>query len=1179
MSKPLFHVHCTTCGARLKVTDRRAVGAILACPKCQCMVEVVPPPGFRLEDHPVPPPAPTVPHQPEAVLQGSEQAGLSSAESPSQGGAADALGLTPGMATAEPTASHEVDGSAESHAASPSPGEEARSRSVKAPPIARGTVPPAAEEDWDSELSDTAATWLSPAESRVRKILLVVAGGIAVIAIVAGVWVFRDGTAKNESGESAAAKVDAQTPPEQSEAVSPPSGDASPVTGPTSTPMAQGEVFTSWLPSDAILLMGGGHEFRRSLAQTAWLFSPLLPNNADALISDAMKSLGILPNVVAWVGLGVGPAGPPQTVVMFRLRDDQSTASLESLGRPADVAIRNHKTIVLQGSERNQLLILVDAKTVLLGDADYLQSAGGAGDDANSNHGPWRDLGKDGSQWFVGVDLERWRSQNYRFPRWVLDRLPDVMPHWRRILDSSSALSVEMLRSEKETRLTCRWSFPSDGDADAGAESLNALTEAARQLVDQQKETLASAVESGAISAEIARPLETLLSLTRSLLDSVAVEKTNDTVVLNIPLEQGAEHWIEEAIGARPLLESDWLQRGAALWRLRGETLGAGLQAAVEAEGLFPQAAAGGSLLPPDTRLSWIASTLPYFGYNEWHARINPGYGWRAPQNRPITSRELPEVINPLLGPTQSREGFFDSHWVGVAGVGEDAASLPLDDPRAGLFNYNGRRRLQDLERGAANTLAVLGASSRLGAWAEGGFATARPLTRRPYVDGPDGFGSGLPQGMSGMMADGSVRLIHRDIAPEVLERLAAVRGNGAATVADLFPPGTVPGTEMAGWPTAPGGNDVPTPPLPDGDRPPDSAPTETPLFPAEQALATRVTRVTMQDVPLGLVLHLLTQWSSIPVSVQPEALCAQDVSLRSPISLSLEDGTLQDIVRQVAEQAGLEVRMESSGVITLTSIRADLPETRLYSANDYHGCVSLDETLAELIRSIFGTNPAQGAAPDFEAVPVAEGLRIKCPPCTHREIENLLRRQLCRGPSEANQAPVEHPHQEAGDYLVSATFLQPTPLSDVLLILDQACEIDILVDWTHLVALGITPDTPVTLTADDTPIGQVLRGLGGEVPLGTLELEDSVIVTTPEIASRPVVRVYPLDSLLDSGTSAARIREQIVANCSPDSWVDRGGQGKIVPFAAAKCLVARNSPEVCDCIQKFLDDLAKKKD
>src|SRR5208337_2662272 len=100
---------------------------------------------------------------------------------------------------------------------------------------------------------------------------------------------------------------------------------------------------------------------------------------------------------------------------------------------------------------------------------------------------------------------------------------------------------------------------------------------------------------------------------------------------------------------------------------------------------------------------------------------------------------------------------------------------LPANDPRAGMFGYGRKTRQQDLVRGGANTIAVLGVQDRCGPWAQGGPATVRPLTRQPYINGPDGFGSGQADGVVAGMADGSVRFLSKNIDPEVMEKLAIV--------------------------------------------------------------------------------------------------------------------------------------------------------------------------------------------------------------------------------------------------------------------------------------------------------------------------------------------------------------------------------------------------------------------
>jgi hypothetical protein len=67
-----------------------------------------------------------------------------------------------------------------------------------------------------------------------------------------------------------------------------------------------------------------------------------------------------------------------------------------------------------------------------------------------------------------------------------------------------------------------------------------------------------------------------------------------------------------------------------------------------------------------------------------------------------------------------------------------------------------------------------------LGSWAAGGRPTIRPLTKKPYIDGPDGLGGQHPGGSLFGMADGSVQFISQSIDPTVLEAMVTIAGGEA---------------------------------------------------------------------------------------------------------------------------------------------------------------------------------------------------------------------------------------------------------------------------------------------------------------------------------------------------------------------------------------------------------------
>ncbi len=64
----IFSITCATCQARLAVRSEAAIGAILECPRCHSMVQVLPPPGWK----PSRPPAETPPTAPNVVPQPPE---------------------------------------------------------------------------------------------------------------------------------------------------------------------------------------------------------------------------------------------------------------------------------------------------------------------------------------------------------------------------------------------------------------------------------------------------------------------------------------------------------------------------------------------------------------------------------------------------------------------------------------------------------------------------------------------------------------------------------------------------------------------------------------------------------------------------------------------------------------------------------------------------------------------------------------------------------------------------------------------------------------------------------------------------------------------------------------------------------------------------------------------------
>lgn len=213
-------------------------------------------------------------------------------------------------------------------------------------------------------------------------------------------------------------------------------------------------------------------------------------------------------------------------------------------------------------------------------------------------------------------------------------------------------------------------------------------------------------------------------------------------------------------------------------------------------DGAFPAGTVLHPALPPDQRLSWLVSLLPFLSRDDIFQQFEPWCGATDPRNERATSNRIRHLTCPASG-EYSRDPTGDywkspapvTHFVGIAGVGAGAAALPPGHSGAGAFGYDRRTPLKDgFPDGTSNTLTVIETGRDPGHWAYGGSATVRAFEREPPYIGPDrpfgGFHSGPLTVFTARdrlgnvaFADGSYRQFIDKTGPALLEALATVGG------------------------------------------------------------------------------------------------------------------------------------------------------------------------------------------------------------------------------------------------------------------------------------------------------------------------------------------------------------------------------------------------------------------
>jgi hypothetical protein len=357
----------------------------------------------------------------------------------------------------------------------------------------------------------------------------------------------------------------------------------------------------------------------------------------------------------------------------------------------------------------------------------------------------------------------------------------------------------------------------------------------------------------------------------------------------------------------------------------RFKSLNQSINRYVDERGHFPTGTVSQGNQTIKNRFGWLAKLY----VNDAKASF-PEPQWDQPWHDPLNDRFVRQQREPYLNPLIARKVGSDrypaTHFVGVAGVGADAAMLPADHPRAGIFGVDRTTRPEDVKDGLANTMLAAGVKNQLGSWAAGGTPSLRSFTQEPYFEGPDGFGTGEAGGMSVLMADGSVRFLSKETAPVVVRRMAAM--------ADGFPldekvpgePGEVPlpkteppeppaiaqaepQPEEAGDPKP----EQPIKPLPTEKEPETDQP-EPVDIPA--ALAVKILRFEqVKEAPFQELLYQVEELCGVPIHRAPDLPAADSDFWKQGVSVSLKDASVRQILEALLEIVALRFTIEADHI------------------------------------------------------------------------------------------------------------------------------------------------------------------------------------------------------------------------------------------------------------------------
>ena len=166
----------------------------------------------------------------------------------------------------------------------------------------------------------------------------------------------------------------------------------------------------------------------------------------------------------------------------------------------------------------------------------------------------------------------------------------------------------------------------------------------------------------------------------------------------------------------------------------------------------------------------WMTTLLPYLNQVELEKRIDYEKPWNDPANETVFKTSLPAVLNPVIqGQTFNSKGYALSHYTAnsrVMGLNQSSNLLGIS-----------------LADGMSYTILLGEINANFPAW---GSTTNMRDPAKGLHGGPDSFGSPTAKGVPVIFADGSCRLLNKNIDPKILKALSTPNGGETITPNDF---------------------------------------------------------------------------------------------------------------------------------------------------------------------------------------------------------------------------------------------------------------------------------------------------------------------------------------------------------------------------------------------------------
>jgi hypothetical protein len=303
--------------------------------------------------------------------------------------------------------------------------------------------------------------------------------------------------------------------------------------------------------------------------------------------------------------------------------------------------------------------------------------------------------------------------------------------------------------------------------------------------------------------------------------------------------------------------------------------------------------------------------------------------------------------------------------------------------------------------------------------------------------------------------------------------------------------------------------------------------------------LADRVVEVEFSGQSLSDVLRFLSDFSTIPITLDPDALAWSKITPAAPVNAKMVNATLEEVLAEVLKPFRLEAqKLEDQLVVTRSSA---LRKIKCPIGDLTGGDAAKVQQLIEMIAVLAAPDSWKSAGGLGSLTPQGNDLLVENTELAYGEVLHVCERlRQARGGRPKSVFPpelfsLERRTARAAEKLdlpLTLNFGQPTLLVKILDRFAEETGTQIVVDWQAAGEIGWPPDCDATVTLDKTPLKEALGKLLAPMDLTYRAIDATTLQITTQAAldRKPEIEAYKADDLATTPEEANALLERIAA-------------------------------------------------